>query len=46
MITSSGKVLEYHGQKFGVTGSGESFLARYQPIPIVRQSGMDMIVFD
>jgi len=36
----------YHIGVFGVTGSGKSFLARYQLIPMLRQSGMDVIVFD
>jgi len=38
--------IPYHIGVFGVTGSGKSFLARHQLIPILRQSGMDVIVFD
>lgn len=38
--------VSYHLGVFGVTGSGKSFLARYQLIPILRQSAMDVIVFD
>jgi len=38
--------IPYHIGVFGVTGSGKSFLARYQLIPVFRQSGMDVIVFD
>jgi hypothetical protein len=38
--------IPYHVGVFGVTGSGKSFLARYQLIPVVTQSGFDAIVFD
>ena len=36
----------YHLGVFGVTGSGKSFLARYQLVPILQESGLDVIVFD
>jgi len=38
--------IPYHIGVFGVTGSGKSFLARYQLIPILTGSGIDVIVFD
>ena len=38
--------IPYHIGVFGVTGSGKSFLARYQLIPVLSGSGIDVIVFD
>jgi hypothetical protein len=38
--------IPYHIGVFGVTGSGKSFLARYQLIPILKESGLDVIIFD
>jgi DNA helicase HerA-like ATPase len=38
--------LSHHIGVFGVTGSGKSFLCRYQLIPVLRQYGYDVLVFD
>ncbi|BAJ50711.1 conserved hypothetical protein [Candidatus Caldarchaeum subterraneum] len=38
--------ITHHIGVFGVTGSGKSYLTRYQLIPLLRQSGFDVLIFD
>jgi hypothetical protein len=38
--------LSHHIGVFGVTGSGKSFLCRYQLIPVLREYGYDVLVLD
>ncbi len=38
--------IPHHIGIFGVTGSGKSYLARYQLIPLLREAGYDVIIFD
>ncbi len=38
--------IPHHIGIFGVTGSGKSFLARYQVIPLLREAGYDVLIFD
>ncbi|MDJ0273895.1 MAG: ATP-binding protein [Nitrososphaerota archaeon] len=38
--------LSHHIGVFGVTGSGKSFLCRYQLIPLLREYGYDVLVLD
>jgi len=45
-VPISGRFIPYHIGVFGVTGAGKSYLARYQIIPLVRQAGYDVLIFD
>ncbi len=38
--------INYHIGIFGVTGSGKSYLARYEVIPLLRRAGYSVIVMD
>lgn len=38
--------INYHIGVFGVTGSGKSYLTRYEIIPLLRNAGYDVIVMD
>lgn len=38
--------INYHIGVFGVTGSGKSYLTRYEIIPLLRKAGYDVIVMD
>ena len=38
--------INYHIGIFGVTGSGKSYLARYEVIPLLRRAGYSIIVMD
>jgi len=38
--------INYHIGIFGVTGSGKSYLARYEVIPLLRKAGYSVIVMD
>ncbi|MDW7978013.1 MAG: DUF87 domain-containing protein [Candidatus Caldarchaeum sp.] len=38
--------IPHHIGVFGVTGSGKSYLTRYQIIPLLRQAGYDVMIFD
>lgn len=38
--------IPHHIGVFGVTGSGKSYLTRYQIIPLLRQAGYDVLIFD
>ncbi len=38
--------INYHIGVFGVTGSGKSYLTRYEIIPLLREAGYDVIVMD
>jgi len=38
--------INYHVGVFGVTGSGKSYLARYEIIPLLRRAGYSVIVMD
>ncbi|MCL7382964.1 MAG: ATP-binding protein [Thaumarchaeota archaeon] len=38
--------INYHIGVFGVTGSGKSYLTRYEIIPLLRRAGYDVIVMD
>jgi len=38
--------INYHIGIFGVTGSGKSYLARYEIIPLLRKAGYSLIIMD
>ncbi|MEM0440687.1 MAG: DUF87 domain-containing protein [Candidatus Caldarchaeum sp.] len=38
--------IPHHIGVFGITGSGKSYLTRHQIIPLLRQAGYDVLVFD
>ncbi|MCX8202087.1 MAG: ATP-binding protein, partial [Candidatus Caldarchaeum sp.] len=38
--------IPHHIGVFGVTGSGKSYLTRYQIIPLLREAGYDVLIFD
>ncbi|MEM1781987.1 MAG: ATP-binding protein [Nitrososphaerota archaeon] len=38
--------INYHIGIFGVTGSGKSYLARYEVIPLLRKAGYSVIIMD
>ncbi|MEM1922275.1 MAG: ATP-binding protein [Nitrososphaerota archaeon] len=38
--------IPHHIGVFGVTGSGKSFLCRYELIPLLRNAGYDVLIFD
>ncbi|MEM0482462.1 MAG: DUF87 domain-containing protein [Nitrososphaerota archaeon] len=38
--------IPHHIGVFGVTGSGKSFLCRYELIPLLQRAGYDILVFD
>ncbi|MCX8192662.1 MAG: ATP-binding protein [Nitrososphaeria archaeon] len=38
--------INYHIGVFGVTGSGKSYLTRYEIIPLLRKAGYDVIIMD
>ncbi|MCS7145256.1 MAG: DUF87 domain-containing protein [Nitrososphaerota archaeon] len=38
--------IPHHIGVFGVTGSGKSFLCRYELIPLLRRAGYDVLIFD
>jgi len=38
--------ISYHIGVYGSTGSGKSFLCRYELIPVLRKAGYDVLVFD
>ncbi|MEM3398467.1 MAG: DUF87 domain-containing protein [Nitrososphaerota archaeon] len=38
--------INYHIGVFGITGSGKSYLTRYEIIPLLRRAGYDVIVMD
>lgn len=38
--------ISHHIGVFGITGSGKSFLTRYQLIPLLREAGYDVLIFD
>ncbi|MCS7133964.1 MAG: DUF87 domain-containing protein [Candidatus Caldarchaeum sp.] len=38
--------IPHHIGVFGVTGSGKSYLTRYQIIPLLRGAGYDVLIFD
>ncbi|MEN2974026.1 MAG: ATP-binding protein [Candidatus Caldarchaeales archaeon] len=38
--------VNYHIGVFGVTGSGKSYLTRYEIIPLLRRAGYDVIIMD
>jgi hypothetical protein len=40
------KYISHHIGVFGITGSGKSFLTRYQLIPLLRSAGYDVLIFD
>lgn len=45
-VSAKGEFLSYHLGVFGVTGSGKSYLARFELIPLLRKAGYDVIIFD
>lgn len=38
--------INYHIGVFGITGSGKSYLTRYEIIPLLRRAGYDVIIMD
>jgi len=38
--------VSHHIGVFGITGSGKSYLTRYQLIPFLRKAGYDVLIFD
>jgi DNA helicase HerA-like ATPase len=38
--------ISHHIGVFGITGSGKSYLTRYQIIPLLRNAGYDVMIFD
>jgi hypothetical protein len=38
--------ISHHIGVFGITGSGKSFLTRYQLIPLLKNAGYDVLIFD